>query len=497
MVIQNILNIFVISLCLATIFITIVTYFLYRVKQLLKFNQKSNNQIFEGVFFKKYAPHVKLKEKDIENEFDNKLNDRKSLTNFFGIISGIIFISLTAGYLFSYFKLGEKTINSSKYEELISDGILKEYQLNTIIKNSNTNEFISKIDKDNFKDVLNQIRSTRIGIFEYKKIKYSNYHDKSVDLWKNYFNRNKIDFKILTNLKNIKNVDLIILPQMTSLNDQQKRDIEILLNNKISIISTGAIGYLNRFGYISHDKFSEKIFKVLLLKNENKNYKYTTVFKSNSVPWSGISSGVQINHFPTDNEYIAISKNGSSSIFESNNLSQIHFYGQTKNKIIRSNFSKFNKTRVVWLAIDPPNLGSFKFQDLYYLDYYFARSIQWSLGTPMAVISDWKGGAESAFVPSIQVDDESDNYLNYKNLFIENNFPLSIFISADDLIKKPVIVEEEKNKLVEIASSSENNSILQGNSLQNQFQSIQNSRLIIEGFWQNKVFGLYPPQSKF
>ncbi|APJ02575.1 polysaccharide deacetylase family protein [Silvanigrella aquatica] len=498
MIIQNILSIFVLSLCLATLFITLVTYFLYRVKQLLKFNQKNTNIVLESIFFKKYAPYIKIKEKEKDNEFDNKLSDRKTLTYFFGIISGIIFLSFLVGYLFSYFKLGEKTIDSAKYEELISGGLLKEYQLNTLIENPDLVEYISDKKIDDLNLVFKQLNNYKIGIFKSKgKNENLKNHSNAVNLWVEFFKRKKLNFKIITDLKKNNEIDLLLIPQLNSIKYVTRKEIEKLFNNEIGLFATGNIGYFDGLGVKSDKNLSEKIFGVEFKKNDDKKNNSPTVFEGNNVPWCDISPGMQLNIFPVDNNFIAISKTGISSSFESNTQSQIKKYSNSESMIIRSNFVEHPKMRAAWFALDPVTPDKVKANELFYLDLYIAHALQWVLKNPMAVVSTWKGEFNSVFVPSIEVDDDSDNAEKYKDLFKDYDFPVSLFISAERLQKKSALVEDEKNKIIEIASASENDAILQGNTLQNQFENIQNSRLLLEEFWHNKVYGFKPPQNRF
>ena len=515
MILQNILSIFVLSLCLATLFITLVTYFLYRVKQLLKFNQKSNNQILEGVFFKKYASHIKIQQKEETNEFDNKLSDRKTLTRFFAIISGIIFLSLLAGYLFSYFRMGEKTLDSGHYEKLISRGLLKEYQLNNNLDNPDFSEFISERKKSNLTSIYSEFETKKIGLFKNEKAQEFDKNQNLIyEVWASYFKRNNIEFKSINNLSNTKDFDIVIVPQAFSLSKKLKDEVEETLLSGVGVLATGPIAYLDGLGTVNHDHFSERIFGVEFKNNLDKKNTFPTAFEGNSLPLLNVAPGMVLNYYPTDSRFVALAKRGVASIYESNTQGQFKNYLNTKDKIVRSIYANVLKSRVAWLALDPPNLGKTSTTDSYYIELLMAKSMLWTMKMPIATLSAWKDGANSVFVPSIDIEDDSEYGYNYTEMFEDFNFPITIFFASDQIQDNQKLIEEEtknpgyfsfiknadsffEQHVVEFATIGESNSLIQGNSLQYQFQNIQSSRILLEESTQNAVMGFKPPQLKF
>lgn len=515
MILQNILSIFVLSLCLATLFITLVTYFLYRVKQLFKLNQKNNNQILEGVFFKKYAPHIIIKEKQKDNDFDSKLNDRKTLTRFFSIISGIIFISLISGYLFSYFRLGEKTIDAKNYEKLIKNGLLKEYQLNTNLENPEIFEFISDEKKLELSKIFKSFKNKKIGLFKNEKIQdFDKNQNINYENWANYFKRNNIDYKTVHDFSRSKDFNIFIIPQAISLNKKSKDEIEESILSGVGILATGPIASLDGLGAENKDQFSQRIFGVEFKKNTDKKNAFPTCLEGNAIPFLDVTPGLILNTYPTDNSVIAVAQRGVSSVFESNTQAQPKIDMTTKEKIVRSVYLNVLKSRVAWLAFDPPNPSKINVNELYYNDLLMAKSIQWVMKMPLVSISAWKNGAQSVFVPSVEIEDDSDYGYNYIELFKDNKFPLTIFIASDQIPKNQKIIEEETSgsgffsflkgadssyadQGVEFATLGENDSIIQGNNLHYQFQHIQSSRILLEESTQEFVLGYKPPQLKF
>lgn len=500
MIIQNILSIFVLSLCLATLFITLVTYFLYRFKQLLKLNKRDATELTEGVFFKKYAPYLIIKESKKNNEFDNTLSDRKTLINFFGIMAGVIFISLISGYLYSHFRLGEKTIDLNKYEGLLAKGLMKEYYLNTLQSNP---EFIEYISEEKFKILQAEFRlldSTKIAIY---KAKNSNEYDKKQNetflKWKNLLEKYNLKFVTVKNFSDIleKNVNLIIIPNALSLNKKAKNELEILVEKKIPILATGPIAYYDGLGGVNQDLFAEKLFGIKIEKSLKKRPVYPTLFKGNSLPWIDVPAGLQLNYFPTENQFFTSMTSGSTSIFEGNTQSEIRESHSGNASLVRAVFKEI-PARTVWLALDPPT-GEEKVlaSELYYLELMFIKSIQWALQIPTVFKPIWKNFAQAVIVPSLEITEENKYIKNYIDIFQEQKYPLTIFITSEMIPAHIKFIVDTDHVDIEFAVSGEDEKILQGNTLQFQFQEIQNSRLLLEENWQKKVVGFKPIEAKF
>ena len=500
MIIQIILSIFVLSLCLATLFITLVTYFLYRFKQLIKLNKTDASQIIDGVFFKKYAPYLKPKAKVEKNEFDNKLSDRKTLMNFFGIIAGIIFLSLISGYLYSYFRLGEKTIDSKKYEGLLAKGLMKEFPLNSLQENPEFLEHISDEKKATLITEYEKLNKYKIAIY---KVENSKEFEKNQNLiyegWKLLFEKYKVKFITFSNFLELdqKSVNLIILPNTISLNKKAKLELESLINKKIPVLATGPVAYFDGLGDINKDQFSEKVFGIKLEKNGQKRPYYPTLFKGNSIPWIDVPPGMLINYFPFDNQFISYFVSGYSSIYEGNTQAEIHTEKMNAGPVVRGNF-KESLARTSWLALNPPiKEQKVLDSDLYYLELMFIKSMQWLLNIPEILKPAWKDFAKTVFVPSLEIYENNNFIKNYIDIFKDYRFPLTIYITSEVIQENAQLIEEESNPSIEFASLGEDDKVLQGNSLQIQFQDIQNSRLLLEEAWQNKVFGFKAAEAKY
>lgn len=500
MIIQNILSIFVLSLCLATLFITLVTYFLYRFKQLLKLGKVDATQIIEGVFFKKYAPYIQPKEKKEKNEFDSKLSDRKTLMNFFAVIAIIIFISLISGYLYSYFRLGEKTIDTNKYEGLLAKGLMKEYQLNSLQEDPLFNEFISEEKKKILLSNFSKMKQYKIAI--YKPDKYKDFEKNQgiiFEGWKQFFEKYKFNYTTFSDFNDIDigKINLLLLPNAISLNKKAKIEIEKILNKKIPVFATGAVAYFDGLGEINRDQFSEKIFGIKLEKSKQKRPYYPTLFKANSIPWIDAPPGLLLNYFPYDNQFHAHFIAGYPSIFEGNTQSEIRTDKYDAEFVVRGVFKESN-ARTVWLALDPPVKDQKVAEaDQYYLDLMLLNSLQWALDLPQVLKPAWKDLAKTVFVPSLEIYSFNNFIKNYIDILKDYRFPMTIFLTSEVIQENPQFIEDEANPSIEFASLGEDEKILQGNTLQFQFQEIQNSRLLIEEAWQNKVFGFKASDAKF
>ena len=497
MIVQNLLSIIVLSLCLATLFITLVTYFLYRVKQLLKIKEKNNQQILEGVFFKKYAPYIKINVNAKENEFNNKLSDKKTLTSFFGVISVILFLSLISVYVVNYFKIGEKKIDTETFNILQEKGVLKEYKLNTQLENPKFAEFIFEEKINNLKKYVDTLKNKKIVIYENNNSALK-YHKESIKMWSNFFSNYKIKFKLIKNLSNVDKDDLLIIPQLTHIDNKLKEEIQNILNSNTNVLITGPIGVFDENGVAYQKQLFKESLGIEFISNSEYKIKYPTVFVANSIPWMSVSPGLVLNWYPINQEFYAINREGYVSCYESNSLAQVKTHSKSNNKFVRGIFFNNTQNRVSWLNIEPNKItGDLSVAENFYRDLYLVRTLQWLMRYPMAEVSAWKNGAPTAIVNALEIEDISDVANSYKQIFNKYDYPLTIFISSENILKKSFDFENEHSEKIEMATLSENDGILERTSLSNQFQSIQNARILLEEYWQRRVLGFKPPQSKF
>ena len=402
MIIQNILSIFILSLCLATLFITLVTYFLYRFKQLLKLGKVDASHIVEGVFFKKYAPYIQLKEKKENNEFDNKLSDRKTLMNFFALIAIIIFTSLIASYLYSYFRLGEKTIDTKKYEGLLAKGLMKEFPLNSLQADPNFVEYISEEKKRILRSSFSRLTKYKFAIYKPDRFKEFEKNQEIIFAgWKIFFDKYKLNYITFSDFSEIDfgKINILILPNAISLSKKIKGEIEKVINKKIPVFATGVTAYYDGLGDINQDQFSEKVFGIKFEKSKQKRAYYPTLFKANSIPWFDVPPGLLLNYFPSENQFYAHLIGGFPSLFEGNTQSEITSTKDDSESIVRGVF-KENQTRTVWLALDPPVKDQkITEAEQYYFDLTYLNSFLWALNLPQVLKPVWKDLAKAAFVP--------------------------------------------------------------------------------------------------
>src|SRR5690349_20555581 len=98
---NQIINSLVLALSLATIIITLISYLIYKIKQLPQTFQKQSSQSkMEGVFFRKYNPflssEVSASETSMSNRsriwlrIQNKFQKYKTVPVFFGVMSLVI-----------------------------------------------------------------------------------------------------------------------------------------------------------------------------------------------------------------------------------------------------------------------------------------------------------------------------------------------------------------------------------------------------------------------
>ena len=496
---RSIFNILLLSLSLGTVLITLVSYLIYKLRQMTIRQEEKDYVHLDGVFFQKYAPHLMKKDNDLNVNDDNTARTTSSILKeagaIFSIVVLIIFTTLILEQYVSDRKVMSKRENLAKsYRELTARGLMKTYDFNPNRANPSSKEYIASTEYKQLALLVKKLSSIKIAFIsspiniKYNKIK----HTAAMRAWLSFFKRHKIKYKKIKSFNYIDRFDLVILPQHISLSDDQRQKI---LNSTTPILSTGPIGVLNGVGNMTPLNMLEKLYELSFHKNQEQKILLPSKFSSMRPPYWNIPPGLVLDWFPTDNRYIAVSSNMSSSIYESRYTGRKVYNPDLSHNIARSSFITKSNRRLAWLAFDPILIKSKDKRKAlhYYSDLTLINTLLWSVQKPLAIVDFWKNAKTSAFLMSIDVEDEFENIKHLLKIINKHQLPSTLFLVSDLFIQMKNIVLDNTVGKVEFASHSDDHGIFTDGTPGQLHKRLENSRLDIEEITELKVNGVRPP----
>lgn len=278
--VRELLNIILLSVSLSTVLISIVSYILFKVKQ--KNNSADVENPLEGVFFRKYAPHILKK---IEEERRRLVEEGKKPRSFkikFSVASGVVFLIVISGmFLENYFQFRESLNNrittANRIRSLIDDGLLQVYKYNPQENNKEMLEGVSSTFNNYQANLFEQLRNHKFCFYSnIQSQKYSHLHKQKLEQWTNYFKKNNLNSQVTEQL-NIQDCNYIFV-HVNSLRDDQRNDIRNLIRgeNSREVVIVGELGNLNGIGNKSNESIE---IPFLADKNKSKAIRYYQSFK--------------------------------------------------------------------------------------------------------------------------------------------------------------------------------------------------------------------------
>ncbi len=68
-------NFILLGLCLTTLFITLITYIIFRLRYSLKSKKDNGLHRMDGHFFRRYAPHLRKANEERADKYKNKITE--------------------------------------------------------------------------------------------------------------------------------------------------------------------------------------------------------------------------------------------------------------------------------------------------------------------------------------------------------------------------------------------------------------------------------------
>ena len=500
-------NILLLSLSLATVLITLISYLLYKLRQLQVKGHFKDPFRMDGLYFVRYAPH--LEKKNIEARLNANVKEKKSGFNvslgaLFLITVGVIAVSLFAEtYFVELQERRGKIAIADNYRKLVEKGYLKRFDYTP---NPSTEKFealasdVSELRQNELDQSFNKFKFY-IGSTKNK----SDTFDKSQAKWERFFESKNAIFK-KGNLLDIKQEYILILPAAISLNRTEKDKIEEFLKQGGSVVATGPFAILNGL----REKDPEWVHDLLSIKFRNceENTQFPVLFSVDEPPFWNLMSGSVVTWPVQDNRYCV---SANSAFLENKKLilavetnydGVIRYSDQLKNiPNIRMIKKEILNGRLIWMAHDP-EMGLA-------LDSKFAMThnevlqgaVSWVAKSPSAKVAAWPEGKDVAVAFGAQVQKDSDYFQRFLRKVVELKIPLTLFLNSNSVTYLRETLREEKFEKVELAVVVDTQLVSQASKFASisrvDFDSIERSRLDIEEQAAQIVHGIRIPKRSF
>ena len=502
---MQVFNIVLLSLSISTILLTLISYILYKVRQLPKQSPggvEGKRVKVEGLYFTRYVPGASETVPPVGAQARALATRRRYLPQttgaFFVLVVSIVFMALMIQYYFILNRRGD-LLSDSERKALISQGLIKHRVLVRMPSERLREEYLFPEEKARVEILLTKLRDAKIILLQ-SQVNRATDHKRemaSMSDWSAFLDDEKIPYHVASDLSAVRaGTDLVILPHAVYMDAKEYSAITAALEMGISFLATGPIGMGNN-GPESAD-WRESTFGIRFLTNPLASNSYPTIFATGVAPWWDIPSGLEASWYPKDIEFKAIATNGVSALYEGD--FQGFFNGIEGNpsvtKVTRAQFVVDKPGRAAWLALDPSKVGN----ELTEVESFYVRSallhtLAWSARIPSARVSTWKDGHKAAMVVFVDTEDKFENILAMADMFKQDDLPVTYFVVSNLFKQHPEMVSHMTPQM-DIESHSENHKTFYLQPLVEQFDRIQTSRMEIEPISKKPVMGFRPPTEK-
>ncbi len=523
---NHFLNAIVTALSVATVLITLMSFLIFKIRQFPKNNGESDEKI-DGTFFKKYDPFCALIRASQASEKPIMVQGRRLRITAIGFFSAISFAIFAAIMVQNFAtdrqeaanvastdaeRLGTLKSHESLLAGLKKQGLLQRFAMTNTVAGNNIEEFISIPQKEAFAENLHALSDLHFVLIrdDSKNQVQSPHHRASFDAWSEYFKNIPVEFKTvnLSQLSTLASADransfstVVILPQLASLDRDSRHAIQSMHEKGLGLIATGPIGALGSDGRPAPTDWSGRVFGVTFQSNDYATKFEPSIFAADRAPFSKLSAGFMADWFPTDNSYVGVSRDPDASVaFQTDYNGKIAetAHGNTLSRAVFTHPA--GKMRAAWLAIEPGNLQKLGRADRFYAESFLATSLLWVAREPVAALSNWKNGATSAFLASVDSEDKFEGATRLMQLFESKEIPATFFIVSNLLVKDSTLaktVSSFKGDRMDLQSHTTDHTILEGLNFSTQFDKLQDARLAIEEITGKPVIGFRPPEERF
>ncbi len=486
MEIYHLLNLVILTLTATTILLTLVSFLLYKMRQLPGIQSRKDGALkITGVFFTRYVPQRAPRLRDIpvvvfNTPVENGAHGAskilpRGVVGFFAVLGSVVFAALLVGGYLQRISLSGIRPRVADYKELRKMGLLQTFDYARMGESGLLEETLSSHQRSRERNLVEALSKRTIFLFTPEC-------DRSRSPWKESLKRSGVPFRSVTRVSSARSGTLLIAPRIWTLSAGQLSALKEALPRGISVLATG-IAY--------DDGRMREAFGVSLLPRPNADPEHPlpTVFAADSPPFWDLPPGILLDWFPLENRYEAVGVRGVAAAFEASRRGLPRVPWAT-----RAQFVDHGAARSAWLAFDPETLKAGNGTEEFYGRQALLSSLAWAARVPQARVATWKGGRRSAFVASVDAEEQFGNASGLADLFRESRIPSTFFPYSDFLLRSSGLAKEWVG---EIAAHAENADSLVGASVETRFDSIQRSRHQIEEIARSPVIGFRPPGEKY
>ena len=479
-------NAIILTLSLATLLLTLVSYSVYKFRQ-LPFEETNKQRQFkvEGVFFKRYlSPGLLLEYFPPQTVHENKKKSlfspiTRNLGAFFAIIASIIFISFLVEALFNrnpHFFDGKGY--ADRVKELQAKGLYEHYTSNHSFDTLSLDETAPNPALNQSDYLLDELRKKTVQLFiSDQNKKFNPVASKlALNAWIDFLKGHQIPYTTTASVPMPSANAILVLPQVAVLSAQQKAQVDSFIAHSGNLLATGPIGVLEGDGKPNSGSWSSAALSVQFSEVSNPQEKLNTWISGNGAPWWEIPPGVQINWPIIDSRYRASMSDGAVdrtvAMWEIRN----ELAGESA-RAPRAILNSKDGKRTVWTLLDPAvftrETGTAKQT---YQDLAFYSMLAWAARIPIAKVANWPDGKKMVVVPAVEVRTIDGNTKDLSHTLDELKIPASYFMNSDQA-KALASFYKRMPSTSEVILSLNEETDLSSKDAKAQFESIEKARL--------------------
>jgi hypothetical protein len=509
MEIKTLFNILLLSLSLATLLITLVSYLLYKLRQIAVQNQPKGLIRLDGVFFKRHAPHFKQLNDQATLSVEKKKSTRDWMAQMGWLLSIVTVVVATTFLIEGYFherKIEQKKVVSAEnLRRLMDMGILKRYPFDPSSKVDTVGEFggNSRV-LDQIENWAHMLASGPVVLWEINRNK--KFHGRTYALalkrWSEFGARIGLKIDLRKDISKLPPGSLVIVPQAKSMSAAEWQTVMGLIEKGTHFLFTGPVGVLDGTGAPASQDFAQKIGLHL---NPIKRGQWPTHWlwdRSTKPVDHEIPSGLVLDWKPLDFEFGMLRiDGGSETVVES------YFNGRpvtgrhTSLKLFEQ--KSWGLGSWLWTAVDPLetqptiSLENAEFGPGFQIfqDHFIIERMADLLGLPKYRILPYLGQKKAAAVVTLDIGGDLDWTKELLSFFkSEQMFP-TLYLARDD-IKAFAERFTTLDPLLSLGLKVEATVIEKWSGLRDAFEYIEAGRLDIEEMASRAVSSIRLPHNK-
>jgi hypothetical protein len=468
--IKQIFNIILLALSLTTILITVISFIIYKIRQVITNNLKGNKHNLDGLYLRRFSP--KLKEINKREQDIKKSKVKISIKMKFGASALLLFVIISSVLLFeNYFlfrkELRDRHTSASTYRELIKTGLLKTFSYDPYKSVTSLNLVKSKKSIEQVKYLDSKLKGKKYCLLStWRATKFNDYmHLKAMKHWKSFLSRNNYKYKIKKTLVDEKCT--WIIPHVTSFSVREKLVLKVILNNHPVIIS-GGVATLDGLGNRLQNHEIKSIFPFEFYEAKENNA--TMFVREVNLNWE-LPSGLLIDWPIIDKRFSSFKTTQKQDSLISN------YKGNLKTVLDDGNINYFSRLYIsdkyTWTSLDPMYKVTNEFSDL-----IIKNIIAKAQKVKVLGVSHFPKGHESASSFIIRYDDTLYPFSNAIDLFQDSSIMLTFFTQPRAFEKLQKNIDDDY--AIEVGIINESADQVKSLSRKENFLFVEKHRLLLE-----------------